>query len=600
MTQPTLTTLGTKLGHWPRLLLTFATVLSLNWVHRITVTSIFYFNNNGFNWHYQARDGLNPLTKFIEIYGQSLLLGLKTDILFAIPVTGILFLLGRVGLYLGLALLALLYAANAEHIRFNESNLDPSLISMALNPTFIAGQSTSTLFFTLIGFIGFIVMLLWFARRKSTLIGIGIAVVVGAAAVAIAPAATRYDQPIWMQTHPLMPMIGREDLPVDDKEFSTAIFDQIPEPFSPVPAKHNVLMVFLEGLSENSLAISDMSYVQSLAAQNLHFRQYIGHQLLTANGIYASHTANLPYFTNVPMRWYGLDASSPELENALPRILRENGYQTTFIQSAPLSFMEKDRVLPLLGYDDVIGAESILIPGLRNGWGVDDLSLMQATLDRIDQFDADRPWITTVLTTGTHSPYNVPSDFLPDGTTDRYRASRYADDAVNALINGLDDRGLLDNTVVIITSDESREFSPGTQLEVDVHRSWLPFIVLHPNGLQAKIDNPVAMVDARDLVLAATGDLNTETIDQITSQRDTFVMGNVRLKQLFYYTPKDEELYACITNHFVCHVYGNVTDLRDMKDVQPLQVAEFPGLERIFRRREGAEVECEDGLALCR
>ncbi len=596
MSKPSTLLMRLGLGRLP---IAFAFALALTWAHRVAITLIYLSNNNGFLWHFQRSEGFSPLEKLLSVYGQSLLLGLKTDAIFALVVAVFIVLFGRLGFFLGGVALAGFYAANSEHIRYNESNIDLSMIGLAADPTFISGQATSTLFISFAGFLALGGLLLWFARRRKSKIAINIATGVLALVVVALPVSARFDQPVWMQTHPMMPQIGVPEMAVDDRVFSDTPFTQAPLPFAPVGGKYNVLLVFLEGLSEYSLTLSDMTNIQELAATNIHFRQYIGHQLLTANGIYSTHTARLPHFTNVPMRWYDLQDDSPETPTALPHILRKAGYRTEFLQSAPLRFMRKDEILPVIGYDVIGGSEKMPNPHRRNGWGVDDVTLFETALKHIDQAETGTPWLMTLLTTGTHTPYNVPADFLPDSDSNRYRASRYADMAIGVLVGGLRDRGLLENTVVIITSDESREYSPGTQLDTEVRRSWLPFIMLHPNGMQAQIDEPFAMVDVRDMILAATGDLNRDTIDSIVQRRDTIIFGNVRLGQLFHYKKSEQQLFACNTDRFVCYSHRNVTDLRDLKDVETTGIARFPQLERLIRAREGEEVDCPKDIAIC-
>lgn len=577
-----------------------AVILLLSWVHRITAMMIFYWNNRGFAWHYQPIDGFNPLVEFFRTYQQALLLGLKTDILFALPIAAILMFLGRWGGMIGAILLSGFYAANAEHIRFNESNIDIGQIGLAANPTFIAGQTTLSLFQTLLGFLAVAAMLFWFSRRTMTRRAIVSLTILMAATIGLSQSNARLDHPIWMQTHPALPMIANIDVPTDLRRFPEADFNQASAPISPIGGEYNVLLVFLEGLSENSLSLSDMSYLQALSQKHIHFSQYIGHQLLTSNGLYSALTGHLPYFTNVPIRWDQMTQASPETLTALPNVLRRTGYTTTFIQSAPLGFMQKDEKLPLLGYDRVLGANDMPPAYSQNGWGVDDLTLMEATLNAIDDHPDDQPWFTTVLTSGTHSPYNVPSDFMPESNrTGRYLASRFADTAIRALVDGLEERDLLKETVVIITSDESREYSQGTQLETDLHRSWLPFIVVHPDGLQAEISTPFAMIDVRNVVLAATGNVTPETFKNIISQREVFVAGNMRLKQVFHYHKGRQELFACNTDLFICHQYSDVQDLRDLSAITLDKIAKFPGLEETLRTREGAEVDCHFYLERC-
>jgi hypothetical protein len=124
--------------------------------------------------------------------------------------------------------------------------------------------------------------------------------------------------------------------------------------------------------------------------------------------------------------------------------------------------------------------------------------------------------------------------------------------------------------------------------------------MLHPNGIQAQIEEPFAMVDVRDMILAATGDLTRPTIDKIVGRRDVFVFGNVRLGQLFHYDKSEQRLFACNTDRFVCYTHHNVSDLRDLMDVETTGIARFTGLEKLIKAREGDEVDCPADISICR
>ncbi|MEJ6405152.1 LTA synthase family protein [Yoonia sp. 2307UL14-13] len=580
------------------LVMNFALALIISWGHRIAAALI-YYGNSSYAWHFQSIDGLNPFQSFFNDHATSILLGLKTDALFAAALAVPMTLLGRVGRYVGLLIICFFYAANLEHIKYNEANIDLSLLGLATDPTFIAGQFTVDLIIYFIGLLAVSGLVIWYARHRAVRKLIGVFAVVAALVAILAPVTARYDRPIWLQTHSMMPRIGIPELPEDARQFAVSTLQQSAESLTDFSGQYNVLLVFLEGLSEYSLTKYQMQNVQTLADENIHFRQYIGHQLLTANGIYSTHTGRMPYFTNVPMRWYELNGSAPETTDSLPFLLGNRGYQTAFVQAAPLSFMQKDEKLPLLGYETIIGSGQITAARQRNGWGVDDLSLFDATLAQIDQFSPERPWFASVLTTGTHSPYNVPPDFQASASTDRHLASIYADYAVGELMKGLEARGLIENTVVIITSDESREYSRGTPLEIEAHRNWLPFVMIHPSEADYSIDTPFAMMDARDMILAATGDVSKEELERIAARRDTIIFGNVRLGQLFYYDRPNETFFSCDTADFICFEYGGVTDIRSLENIELRKLARFSGMERMFRQREGDTIYCEDDIAIC-
>ena len=156
-------------------------------------------------------------------------------------------------------------------------------------------------------------------------------------------------------------------------------------------------------------------------------------------------------------------------------------------ESASGEFMNKGKVVPILGFSDTLGRAAWDTYYAVDGWGIDDRALFEHALEYISDRDPAQPWFVSVLTTGTHSPYNIPPDFRPDIPSDRMRALAYLDTAAAGLLAGLEERGLLDNTVVIFTSDESRENALEDPLKDQLILNWLPLIIRHPDRVPGRI-----------------------------------------------------------------------------------------------------------------
>ena len=578
-------------------LLLLATISALSLVHRFEALQYIALRS-AFAWHYDTLEGLNIFEQYLRLHWREALVGVRNDILFSILAALALLPPGRVGAIIGIVVLAFFYSANLEHINFNDSHVNLAFIGLALDPTFIKGQTTPLLInkflkFAAVGLVIFLI-LQWRPMR--------ILAVIGAPVLALGlflPVSANLQHPIWIQSHPVAPMIGGFNAEIDDRAFAAGPLVDGNPPLQSFPGKHNVLLVFVEGISQFTLEKAQMTTLQSLAADNIQFGQYFGHQMITANGLYTSHTGFQPYMTDVAMRWYDIAEGSPEAEVALPAILRQAGYQTAFIQSAPLAYMGKGETLPHLGYDIVKGDEDFPDAYSRNAWGVDDLTLVEQTLAQIDEFDPATPWMTSILTTGTHSPYNVPADFEPETPNLRIRAARFADKAVAELMAGLDSRGLLDNTLVIITADEARETAPGSALEGEILRNWLPLIVHHPDGIQATYEDAFSMIDLRNFILLSTGDYDQEAVQTLIDARDVFVFGNMRLDRMFYYNRPDQSFFACNTDDFVCDEFSNATDMRDLNAMTRVGTKQFARLQAHVAALEAASKLCEGDPALC-
>jgi hypothetical protein len=89
----------------------------------------------------------------------------------------------------------------------------------------------------------------------------------------------------------------------------------------------------------------------------------------------------------------------------------------------------------------------------------------------------NQPWMLTLLTVGTHQPYGVSDAFAAQYPSRQRAAIALLDEAVADFIEGLRRDGVLDNTLVLITSDESH----GSAL-ADWVSSWGLAVILAPDN----------------------------------------------------------------------------------------------------------------------
>jgi hypothetical protein len=524
---------------------------------------------------------------WFDIYGASSLLGLSQDVLFSTMAAAVFAVAGRRLRAVLLLSLCVFLSANAAHVRYNLTHIDLSTAQHGADPTFVLGMLDLSLVVVAAILAGIALPVASMFRSRS-LRAVGAPLVPVAVGLALfAAPAPSFVQPGWLQAHPLLrdPVSGGAD--VDTAPFPPEAFAYIPPPPA-VPGGHNLLILYLEGLSGHSIAAGDMSGLARLSERSLSFDRYYGAQLITANGLYTSLTGDLPNFVSGELRWDGVDPASEIARKALPNRLKEAGYRTAFLQSAPLGYMSKDAVLPRLGFDTVLGRSEWAHAYSVDGWGIDDRALFEHALAHIDRLDRDRPWFMSLLTTGTHPPYNVPDDYMPGVQRSRHVALRYLDGAVSELVAGLEARGLLDNTVVVITSDEARERVTDGNLRGQVALNWLPMIVLHPSGTAARIETPIPAQRFGDLVLPLL-DPARPPPTSMPSGSGTVVFGNTYADRLYIFDPEAETLLACVTSGFTCAEFAGVGDPVTADDREPARVARLPMLEALVRSRETSD-----------
>ncbi|TQE99664.1 MAG: sulfatase-like hydrolase/transferase [Spiribacter salinus] len=304
-------------------------------------------------------------------------------------------------------------------------------------------------------------------------------------------------------------------------------------------AGNNVLLIMIEGLSGAYLpsvaAHHDLQpglqLPQLERALDQHgfkiYRNMITHQRQTDRGTYPLLCADYPRMRLMQSEMSEVAELDEELD-CLPARLSEAGYRTAYLQAADLSFMQKDRFMPLAGFDVAIGnlgntgdtpaSDTTTTPG----WGASDRRFHRAALDELQRLEGgDAPWFATMLNVGTHHPFASPrtdageadEEMLPAGEdrqARRVEAFRAMGAALTDLVEGMESQGLLEETTLIITSDESAGFlrqsaEPGPldsnfgMLAVRPANNQRETLELQPvTALTAQVDIPISILDLSD------------------------------------------------------------------------------------------------------
>ena len=277
----------------------------------------------------------------------------------------------------------------------------------------------------------------------------------------------------------------------------------------------NVLIVTLEGVHggyhpdiRQALGVTeDIPFMTALAAQTtdaMLVPDFVTHSHQTIRGLYAMLCGDISKLgTDMPKAYQII--GHPRAERCLPAQLAKAGWSTHFLQGAGLAFMNKDRVMPAIGFQKVHGKEWFTardeIPFM---WGASDPAFFKGARKYIRQLQSKRkPWMLTLMTVGTHQPYGVTDEIAgqyPDRLT---AANAVLDQAVGEFLAGIKADGVLKDTLVIVTSDESH----GAR-QADWISSWGLNIVFAPEqeqlprskaGTYGLLDMEASILDYFDL-----------------------------------------------------------------------------------------------------
>lgn len=229
------------------------------------------------------------------------------------------------------------------------------------------------------------------------------------------------------------------------------------------------------------------------------------HSHQTIRGLYSMLCGDYSKFSWETPKAFELQENPGRAQECLPARLAQNGWSTHFLQAANLGFMGKDRIMPLIGFQQVHGSEWFPEPNpFPFEWGVVDEIFLRGALRYIAALQASqRPWMLTLLTVGTHQPYAVADEIADRFPTRKQASVALLDKAAAEFLTALRRKGVLDDTLVIVTSDESH----GSEL-ADWISSWGLAVVLAPEKRQLPrikpggyglVDTTASILDYLDL-----------------------------------------------------------------------------------------------------
>lgn len=188
---------------------------------------------------------------------------------------------------------------------------------------------------------------------------------------------------------------------------------------------------------------------------------------------------------------------------------KQNGYHAEFISGIELSWRNLEEVLPLQGFDRVMGKYQILreFPDVEcnQTWGVYDHSMLDVVFQKLDT--QSQPNFFFCLTSTSHTPFEFPADYpLPEILLNGENDPRFVGDSkmVKEYLKGYQYTNqalgdfmtriksspkLSENTVVVITGDHNiRMILPYVDDDSRKFQYSVPLYIYLPEVLSADVE----------------------------------------------------------------------------------------------------------------
>ena len=200
---------------------------------------------------------------------------------------------------------------------------------------------------------------------------------------------------------------------------------------------------------------------------------------------------------------------------ALFNLFNEKGYRTNSFHNYNDQYYLRSIFHPNMGSKKFYGVEDLGIDYslIYGEWSSDD-DLMERYLEILDEKDDGRPFMSYITTVTSHQPYtdeSVYGDMYLDMTKDtdyslflrRYMSKlKVLDDGLGTLIDGLKERDMLDDTVIVLFGDHYPYGLSDDDVKTAVKRNIddydiekVPLVIYNPNLKKEKFDTYTSYIN---------------------------------------------------------------------------------------------------------
>ena len=268
--------------------------------------------------------------------------------------------------------------------------------------------------------------------------------------------------------------------------------------------KRNVVMIFMESVRAEATSVynPDRSTTPFLAA--------LSRKSLVADNAYAvlPHTSKSITAAHCGVE-PALDTEAIESDPGtvpaicLPGLLRQEGYRTAFFQSAVGRFEDRPGLMGNLGFTEFHPVENFPTTGFEraNYFGYEDDIMLEPAREWLTARQG-QPFLLSMLTVTGHHDYRLPESFPQQrlSTEDEQLNSylnwvRYQDRFVAKVFAMLEDLGLAEDTIVVVSGDHGEGFGEHglRQHDTTIYNEGIkiPMMVYDPDRPARRVRTPV-------------------------------------------------------------------------------------------------------------
>ena len=276
----------------------------------------------------------------------------------------------------------------------------------------------------------------------------------------------------------------------DDEQKMNHIYTPVHQsPDSAVFNNMNVMVIILESMGKEHWGFYNKNldggayrgytpFLDSLASQSLTFEYSYSNGGKSIDAL-ASIMVSIPAIPEPYML-------SPHFYNkirALPRLLREKGYETAFFCGSPNGSMGFVAFCQVMGFEKSFEMNEYGNNADYDGiWGIWDEEFLQFTAKTINSLQ--EPFLTTLFTVSSHNPFIIPArykDVFEEGVLPIHKCIRYTDYSLKRFFETAQQQPWYHNTLFVLVADHINGIVHD-EYKTTPEMSAVPVIFYKPDG----------------------------------------------------------------------------------------------------------------------
>lgn len=242
-------------------------------------------------------------------------------------------------------------------------------------------------------------------------------------------------------------------------------------------SKQNVVVIIIESFSQEYIDKGYAPFFSELAKSGLYFPHNLANGRRSLEAL-PSIMTSFPSIVGKPL--YQTQYQSNKYY-ALPKILKQNGYQTGFFHGGKRGTMDFDAYCFSIGFDKYYALEDYPNQDHYDGhWGIYDHHYLDYFIDSLESYK--EPFFTGVFTLSSHQPYSIPKEFqnkFNKGSLDIHESIGYVDEALKLFFEKAKNKKWFKNTLFVITADHTQKLETN-EFNSNVGRYRVPLLFYHP------------------------------------------------------------------------------------------------------------------------